>query len=90
MTFIARHLKHPKRQKICKFDRYLQGRVSKSKLSEEVRSFWPIGWAMLKHMKLNEIEKKFSSVIAAFEDLLANEVPRTVKAVTTACDIPNS
>ena len=65
-------LKRPERQKICQLDRYLQGRVSKNKLTGEVRSFWPILWAILNYMKLNEIEKNFSSVIAALEYLLAN------------------
>ena len=34
-------------------------------------SFWRIGWAMLDDMKLNKMEKKFSSAIAALDDLLA-------------------
>ena len=68
LPLIARHFKHPEGQKVCNYDLYLQGRVSKSKLSGEVRSFWPIGLAILSDMKLNEIKKKLSSVIAALED----------------------
>ena len=40
----------------------------KVKLSGEVRSFRPIGCAVLSDMKLNEIKKKLSSVIATLED----------------------
>ena len=64
---MARYFKHPEGQKNCNYDLYLQGKVSKSKLSGEVRTFWPIGGAILSDIKLNEIEKKLSSVIAALE-----------------------
>ena len=38
-------------------------------MTGEVRSFWPIGWAILNYMKFNEKKKKINPVIAAFEDL---------------------
>ena len=64
-------LKRPERQKIYQLDRYFQGRVSKSKLSEKVHSFWTIGRAMLHGMILHETVKIFSSVFATREDLPA-------------------
>ena len=51
----------------------------------------------MRNTELNEVEwkrEKFNSVIAALADIPANyqknEFPRIVKAVTTACDVPNS
>ena len=71
IALYCKALKRPERQKICQLDRYLQGRVSKSKLSGEVHSFWTIGRAMLHGMMLNETVKIFSSVFATREDLPA-------------------
>ena len=71
IAFITRHLKHPERQKNRKYDRYFWGRVSKNNFRGEMCSFWRIGCAMLDDMKLNKMETKFSSAIAALDDLLA-------------------
>ena len=53
-------------------------------------NFWFIEWLKLDDMILNEIEEKFSSVIVALEDILANPVPKAVKAKTMADHVPNS